>query len=175
MAKDRKAKGKKKQVEMITYDEKTRKEYLTGFHKRNVERKKKYEKSKLQQVKAMKTEARKVKRASRKELIKGHVEKIEAVQNFGNLGGGSDQDDSPAEVIESQETMEFQGQAVTVTISSAAKNWDDDEEEEEDALPPAPVLMKSRGRVNMSTGGGWVKKPKVSAKSRPATKAKKGF
>ncbi|KAI8846693.1 nucleolar protein 12-domain-containing protein [Chytridium lagenaria] len=149
-------KKKSKQVELITFDEAARSNYLTGFHKRNVERKKASVKRQITQAKALKTEARKEKRASRKELIKDQVERIEAVEKI-TLNAESS---TAKEVVESQKDVEFGGKKVTVTISS----WKEDEEEPVEMVKTGGRGKPSAGRVvktdkgKQRTGGKWVKR-----------------
>ncbi|KAJ3105711.1 hypothetical protein HDU97_007688 [Phlyctochytrium planicorne] len=129
---------KKKDTRPLTieYDDAAR-----TFHKRNVDKKKKHEKNKIMRAKALKTEARKEKRASKSELMKEqmqHIDRIERLRNGGGGDGDDDEDDAAAtaldEVVHSQEERTFEGKTVTVTISSAKGMFGEDEDEDEDGL-----------------------------------------
>ncbi|KAJ3042584.1 hypothetical protein HDV00_007119 [Rhizophlyctis rosea] len=68
-----------KQLEEVVYDPSARKEYLTGFHKRNVEKKKAAIEYHRKKEKEERKELRREKGESKKSLIVNDLERIEAI------------------------------------------------------------------------------------------------
>lgn len=74
-------KRRKNKDEVIQYDESQRAEFLTGFHKRKLERKKKIVEKIKEKVKEEKREARKVKREKSKDFL-DKVLKVDEISSF---------------------------------------------------------------------------------------------
>ncbi|KAI3637064.1 hypothetical protein MIR68_004770 [Amoeboaphelidium protococcarum] len=107
--------GRRKQkiVEEVKWDPMTRKEYLTGFHKRKLERQKKYEKKKELILKEERAAIRKMK----KEQIQEYIDKIKEIEHYEEEegGDGDDQDNSSRAL---QEDQQFETHSNIVTVST---------------------------------------------------------
>ncbi|KAJ3195419.1 hypothetical protein HK101_000261 [Irineochytrium annulatum] len=103
-------KGKLKRVAaplVINFDDKARKEYLTGFHKRKVEKAKKSKLYHQQKAKTELKEMRKAKRLEKKELVK---DKLNMLENYNEVPE-SDGEEEQVQTIITDSSM------ITVTIS----------------------------------------------------------
>ncbi|KAJ3117723.1 hypothetical protein HDU96_005853 [Phlyctochytrium bullatum] len=154
-------KKKSQQIEVISFDDKARKDYLLGFHKRNVQKRKKEEQNKVQRAKALKREARRRKSNSKKEMVKDQVELIEAVNKIarGISDSAIEKSTNPDDVfskVESQAEHEFGGKLVTVTVS--APGDDDDDDPIQSARVPSTATSAKR---NMSQGSATQAKKKL--------------
>lgn len=84
-------------VEEITFDDSARQEYLTGFHKRKVQRQKHAQEEAAKKAREEKIEFRKQLREDRKKQVEEHVKNIEAIMKESKVAGlGSDQEGSEA-------------------------------------------------------------------------------
>ncbi|POS81576.1 hypothetical protein DHEL01_v200014 [Diaporthe helianthi] len=82
-------------VEEISFDDSARQEYLTGFHKRKVQRQKHAQEEAAKRAREEKIEFRKQLREDRKKQMEEHVKSIEAIIKGSKVAGlGSDQEDS---------------------------------------------------------------------------------
>ncbi|KAI3635142.1 hypothetical protein MIR68_006708 [Amoeboaphelidium protococcarum] len=105
--------GRRKQkiVEEVKWDPMTRKEYLTGFHKRKLERQKKYEKKKELILKEERAAIRKMK----KEQIQEYIDKIKEIEHYEEEQGGDGDDDQDNTSKALQEDQEFETHSNIVT------------------------------------------------------------
>ncbi|KAG6356550.1 hypothetical protein INS49_014423 [Diaporthe citri] len=82
-------------VEEISFDNTARQEYLTGFHKRKVQRQKHAQEEAAKRAREEKIEFRKQLREDRKKQVEEHVKNIEAIMKGSRVAGlGSDQEES---------------------------------------------------------------------------------
>ncbi|KAI7787753.1 rrna processing protein rrp17 [Diaporthe eres] len=82
-------------VEEINFDNSARQEYLTGFHKRKVQRQKHAQEEAAKRAREEKIEFRKQLREDKKKQVEEHVKSIEAIMKESRVAGlGSDQEDS---------------------------------------------------------------------------------
>ncbi|KAK2602552.1 hypothetical protein N8I77_009070 [Diaporthe amygdali] len=82
-------------VEEVTFDNSARQEYLTGFHKRKVQRQKHAQEEAAKRAREEKIEFRKQLREDRKKQVEEHVKNIEAIMKGSQVAGlGSDQEGS---------------------------------------------------------------------------------
>ena len=75
-------KSKKNVGEAISFDENARTEYLTGFRKRNLEKKKKQESKAKTKLKELKKNNRRLKREKSRDLINRHNEYLNQDLDF---------------------------------------------------------------------------------------------
>ncbi|KAI3391696.1 hypothetical protein diail_6941 [Diaporthe ilicicola] len=91
-------------VEEINFDNSARQEYLTGFHKRKVQRQKHAQEEAARRAREEKIEFRKQLREDRKKQVEEHVKNIEAIMKGSRVAGlGSDQGDSETKDSEKDE------------------------------------------------------------------------
>lgn len=129
----KKRKFKEEQIEEIKFDEVARREFLTGFQKRNKERKE-----------AARKNAKKRELEERKQLVKEQrIEKIRSIQPMLSLlnevNAGSEKDTSEKEP---NSTLEFSNTATVTTVSIDADMLDDDDT----VISPLSLLKKIQAR-----------------------------
>jgi len=73
--------GKQKRTETIVFDEENRKEFITGFHKRKVERRLKYEKKQKEKAAQLRIEERKERRKEITKTLQEHQARINRIEN----------------------------------------------------------------------------------------------
>ncbi|KAK6832919.1 nucleolar protein 12-domain-containing protein [Apiospora arundinis] len=103
-------------IEEITYDPESRSEYLTGFHKRKLQRVKNAQEQAAKQARQEKIDARREHRESRRQEVANHVKTVEALLRTADRAGGVDSDDEAED--------------------------DESKNEEWDGLPDAPVALE---------------------------------
>lgn len=103
---------KKYGVDEVVFDRESRQEYLTGFHKRKLERKKKAQEYHKEQDRLAKISERKQLREERQRTFEEQLKQINEVKSFAVDSDDEDSDkkkvaDSPEEKIESSEWTGF--------------------------------------------------------------------
>ncbi|KAK8101534.1 nucleolar protein 12-domain-containing protein [Apiospora kogelbergensis] len=99
-------------IEEISYDPEARSEYLTGFHKRKLQRVKNAQEQAAKQARQEKIDARREHRESRRQEVAEHVKTFELLLKSADRAGGVDSDEE----------------------------GDEDKNEEWDGLPDAPAV-----------------------------------
>ncbi|EON99519.1 putative rrna processing protein rrp17 protein [Phaeoacremonium minimum UCRPA7] len=128
-------------IEEISFDNSAREEYLTGFHKRKLQRKKYAEEQAAEKARQEKIELRKQIRDERKQAVEDHVKNVEALLKEAQVAGmGSDaesnndegeeewggfQDEAPAlEPVDHEEEYIDEDRYTTVTVESVMVDRD---------------------------------------------------
>lgn len=94
-------KAKKHLVEEVTFDKESRKEYLTGFHKRKVQRQKKAQEYHKEQDRLFKIEERKRIRDERKKDAEVELQKFnDSIKNVKNFKGFKNSENGEDEIID---------------------------------------------------------------------------
>ncbi|KAK8017667.1 nucleolar 12 [Apiospora rasikravindrae] len=105
-------------IEEISYDPDARSEYLTGFHKRKLQRVKNAQEQAAKQARQEKIDARREHRESRRQEVANHVKTVQELLRTADRAGGVDSDEE-------------------------AEADDDKLGEEWDGLPDAPVAFEA--------------------------------
>jgi len=146
---------------IVVYDENARKDYLTGFHKRKVQRRKVAEKQLEEKARRKKIEDRKERRLSLKAQTLPEVGESEQEEDIeeANEEGFQEED---IEVIngikfklKNKKSQKFETEENTITTTVAEINF----EEEEDK----PLNSRKRNFVQMKASGPVADKPKKKA------------
>ncbi|KAI5924757.1 nucleolar protein 12-domain-containing protein [Camillea tinctor] len=177
-------------VEEIKFDNEARVDYLTGFHKRKVQRAKQAQEQAAKKARQDKIEFRKHLREDRKRQAEEHVQHVEAIlkeaQQAGYIDGGDNDNDSedgewggfqdapaaPEDIVDHEEEYVDEERYTTVTVESVSVSKDGlfssrpDEEEGEDA---------EDGKGEGSTTAGTATTGGRNEKSRPPKKKKPKF
>ncbi|CAG8515482.1 2052_t:CDS:2 [Funneliformis caledonium] len=100
----KKRKNRIEQVPEVVFDETARREFLTGFHKRKLERKAKAKEASLQLAKQERSKARKAARESVKEQVKQRLNKLQEIINqrngiIGQVDAKESDEDEPNEEV----------------------------------------------------------------------------
>ncbi|KAI1477152.1 nucleolar protein 12-domain-containing protein [Daldinia eschscholtzii] len=126
-------------IEEIKFDNDARADYLTGFHKRKLQRIKNAQEQAAQRARQEKIEFRKQIREDRKREVEEHVQNVNAIlkqaQEAGYVGGedGSDeeadewggfQDTPPLEPVDHEEEYIDEERYTTVTVESVSVSKD---------------------------------------------------
>lgn len=161
-SKYRQKQAKKYGVEEVVFNKDSRHEYLTGFHKRKVERQKKAKAFYEQQERQAKIDERKRIREERQKEFEDKVKELDTVKSL-RLGGidKGDEDEEDGDNVEEAENNEgsqigwngFESdEKVTVVTQEAqdddedkeAQDEDDDEEEDEDKEVPLKGILHTK-------------------------------
>ncbi|KAI1410963.1 nucleolar protein 12-domain-containing protein [Hypoxylon sp. FL1857] len=169
-------------IEEIKFDNDARADYLTGFHKRKLQRIKNAQEQATQRARQEKIEFRKQLREDRKREVEEHVQSVNAIlkqaQEAGYVGGETSEEevdewggfqDTPAlEPIDHEEEYIDEERYTTVTVESVSVSKDglssskpDDDSGEEDEEKAA--------------GGDSEQSPRSKEKARPPKKKKPKF
>lgn len=140
----RQKQAKKYGVEEVVFNKDSRQEYLTGFHKRKVERQKKAKNFFEQQERLARIEERKKQREERQKEFEDKMKELDTVKDLrlGNSGSISDEDEDEDE---GEQKLESQKSELSVE-SSTWNGFDSDdkeievEEEEEQEEPLKGIL-----------------------------------
>lgn len=117
--------SKKFGVDEVVFDKSSRQEYLTGFHKRKLERKKKAQEFHKEQERLAKIEERKQDRDERQRNFEEQLSQMKAAKGLAlDVAGESDKDDSDNEWTGFGETEEGK-------VVDDAENLDASQDEEE--------------------------------------------
>ncbi|KAI9489817.1 nucleolar protein 12-domain-containing protein [Zychaea mexicana] len=135
----KKRKIKKERVERVDFDPESRKEYLTGFHKRKVERKKKAQENWQERLRQEKIRDRAALKAERKRQLEERLAHMQAALNGGlsdNEGGDqeetvfTDSEETKEESSKKEaEVKEFKSASAltTVTVIEDMDDWNNDD------------------------------------------------
>ncbi|KND03340.1 uncharacterized protein SPPG_02383 [Spizellomyces punctatus DAOM BR117] len=134
----------------LVYDESARRDFLTGFHKRKLEQKRKAKERYEQKIKEERRELRK--ENNKRHLIVSDLERIEAVAS-------KDEAATP----ETVSTIPSATRVTTVTVS----DWNPDEEDDVDVGREKGTEVPSK-RASTSKGSVTKPKPKKATKGRKA-------
>ncbi|CAG8527811.1 658_t:CDS:2 [Paraglomus brasilianum] len=110
----RKRKRKSQQVKEIVFDEQARREYLTGFHKRKLEQRKKATEAAKLRAKKQKAEAKK---ASRENLRKQSKDRIAQIETILSKRKEEDKHDPRSVTVK----QEFSGEQIKNELSTMEK------------------------------------------------------
>ncbi|KAJ3416004.1 hypothetical protein HDV05_003601 [Chytridiales sp. JEL 0842] len=150
MKKGTKSKSKRRQPleqpASIAYDEKARREFLTGFHKRKVEKKKKKQEYHANKVKEELKEMRRENKSSKRNLIQEDLERIDAISRITSSKGATPE----------VKTLPTQNKVISVTVTEVV---DDDD----DLLAPPAPKAKPRMSADDTRGSDQVKKAKSTS------------
>ncbi|KAI8987982.1 nucleolar protein 12-domain-containing protein [Mycotypha africana] len=121
----KKRKAKKDIVESVEFDEASRKEFLTGFHKRKLERKARTKEKYARLAKEEKIQARKEAREERKRLANKNVEEMAAllrsnIDNDEETLGFEDEDDEEngdEKKKKAPKVQEFKNKSMLTTVT----------------------------------------------------------
>ncbi|KAK8137640.1 hypothetical protein PG984_003133 [Apiospora sp. TS-2023a] len=105
-------------IEEISYDPEARSDYLTGFHKRKVQRQKIAQEQAAKQARQEKVDARREHRESRRQEVANHVKTVQELLRTADRAGGVDSDDEAED-----------------DASKLGEEWD--------GLPDAPVAFEA--------------------------------
>lgn len=141
-SKYRQKQAKKYGVEEVVFNKDSRQEYLTGFHKRKVERQKKAKNFFEQQERLARIEERKKQREERQKEFEDKMKELDTVKNLrlGKTGIDSDEDeDDENKESEKSETnaelLAWSGfDSDDKEVNEAAVEVDEEEEEQEEPL-----------------------------------------
>lgn len=134
--KNDKSKNRKntKAVEEVSFDKSSRLEYLTGFHKRKVERKKNAQSFIKEQARLMKIEERRKLKHEREETVQKQLQEMkEKMKEIGDFKSDEDED---------EEWDGFQETPVVEEVSVQGLNSSDSEDESESEKSCKPILKK---------------------------------
>jgi ribosomal RNA-processing protein 17 len=104
----------------VGFDPKARKEYLTGFHKRKVERKQKADDKRKERERLQRIEDRASAREARKELIEERVAASRELQRQ------EEDEEEEEEVEEEEKELEFKSKETRSVVKIEAIQLDDD-------------------------------------------------
>ncbi|KAF8477205.1 nucleolar protein 12-domain-containing protein [Kalaharituber pfeilii] len=159
------SKKRKRSAKVIEFDKAARQDYLTGFHKRKVQRTKKAQEEALRKAREERIKERKELRDNRKKELEEHVKAIEAaLKPPGDLGDDTEEDEveepesetppTACEPIRQDEYVDEE-KFTTVTVEPISFESSDDEEvidksgrwkstEKEDKKPKKPKEIKKK-------------------------------
>lgn len=156
--------GKRKHsTEAITFNKDSRADYLTGFHKRKVQRTKKAQEEAAKRAREERVRERKELRDNRKEELKKHVEAIKAAlrpvcESDEETVGGSDASDEPEDEsapkqndIQREDEYVDEDKFTTVTIEPMDLDESSDDENEEAAEVKQKEVEKTGDRKPKKT------------------------
>ncbi|KAK3378556.1 nucleolar protein 12-domain-containing protein [Podospora didyma] len=149
-------------IEEITFDKDARAEYLTGFHKRKVERQKEAKRLIEEELRKAKIETRKQIREERKQAVEEHVSMVHKLLREARIAGehgGSDSESGEewgglsdsevvAEPLDREEEYIDEDRYTTVTVEAVSVDRDglhnskalsDEKKEAQSKQPPAAV------------------------------------
>lgn len=136
-SKYRQKQAKKYGVEEVVFNKDSRQEYLTGFHKRKVERQKKAKNFFEQQERLARIEERKKQREERQKEFEDKMKELDTVKDLRLGKTGIDSDDDEDEGNKETEKNELNAESLTWNgFDSDEKKIvaeEDDEEEEQEA------------------------------------------
>ncbi len=140
-----KSKYKKREKLIVTFDEAERKEYLTGFHKRKVQRRL----NAIEQLKRQEREDRIRERAERREAEQERIEANQAARRSNitmyNIPAPSMPSDKKEEYEDDFTKKAFGQDSVTVTTTFGLGNSSDEEEHDPDKfLTPSEMKKKEK-------------------------------
>ncbi|KAI1636911.1 nucleolar protein 12-domain-containing protein [Biscogniauxia mediterranea] len=188
-------------IEEIKFDDDARVDYLTGFHKRKVQRAKQAQEQAAKKARQDKIEFRRQLREDRKRQAEEHVQHVEAMlkeaQQAGYIDGGDDDDgegdsgdeagewggfqDEPAtqeDMVDHEEEYIDEERYTTVTVESVSVSKDglfssrpDEEEGEEDLDGDGEARAKEARSTTTSTATAG----RRNDQSRPPKKKKQKF
>ncbi|CAI2178723.1 19096_t:CDS:2 [Funneliformis geosporum] len=181
----KKRKNRIEQVPEVVFDETARRDFLTGFHKRKLERKAKAREASLQLAKQERSKARKAARESVKEQVRQRLNKLQEIINKRNgiIGqtdaNESEDDEEGASEDITQESNVTQSEfrsadlMTTVTIiedfnisdileNVSKKPRIDEEVMDHKAISPVPIPTKSLEPKSISVK----KKSKIEVKKK---------
>ncbi|KAJ1852751.1 hypothetical protein GGH12_005184 [Coemansia sp. RSA 1822] len=127
-----KRKARQQEVELVEFDPKARQTFLTGFHKRKVERREKAASEIKTQERQDMLQMRKERREQQRDQL---AEKLMANDEFNPLDSSSDED---VEVLQGEASVT----TVTVTRGFDAEEMDDKNADLERRLTPQEVAVK---------------------------------
>ncbi|KAJ1953428.1 hypothetical protein GGI12_006014 [Dipsacomyces acuminosporus] len=189
----RKRKAKKEQVEEVSFDPKARRSFLTGFHKRKVQRRE----NAIAQIKAReredRLELRKERREQQQELLAQKIREnkeyygiVDSGSSNGSSESGGDDDgddgDDSAEEDDDKDVSVLRGDdsvtTVTVTKDFDPTNIDDEEIGLERKLTPQTLASNLERQLNKARrrngeDGGSGDENNGPAKKQPKKKTKK--
>ncbi|KAF3760272.1 hypothetical protein M406DRAFT_269423 [Cryphonectria parasitica EP155] len=93
-------------IEEISFDNSARAEYLTGFHKRKVQRQKHAQEEAAKRARQERIDMRKQLRDERKQAVEDHVKNVEAMlkeSQVAGLGSGNEETDTGSEQSDGEE------------------------------------------------------------------------
>jgi len=108
------SKGRIKQVDKILFDEDARREYLTGFHKRKVEKKEAEKKAAIAKQKRIRRETRAENRKTLAERARENMRLVESA--YGRVSDGSDSEESRS-ASGHFDPIEYEGEEQTATVT----------------------------------------------------------
>ncbi|EEB09555.1 rRNA processing protein Rrp17 [Schizosaccharomyces japonicus yFS275] len=123
----KKKRGKKQVEEEIVFDKEKRKEFLTGFHKRKLERKKRAQEQLKKQEREQKIALRKAMRDERKQKLQEKMELTQSLYSEMNNDIGSDDGEEKTQTEKLNEEREYENdeKRVTVTIQEGISSEDE--------------------------------------------------
>ncbi|KAK6460630.1 nucleolar protein 12-domain-containing protein [Scheffersomyces coipomensis] len=131
--------AKKHAVDEVVFDKDSREEYLTGFHKRKLQRQKKAQEYIKEQERIARVDERKKMRDERKKDLENQLKQFqETVKKISTL----DDSDDEEEKVEKEEWKGFKGEQAE---ESADDNDDDDDEEEEKPVSKGSAAKPLKG------------------------------
>lgn len=140
--------AKKFGIEEVVFNKDSRQEYLTGFHKRKVERQKKAKSFYEQQERLARIEERKKARDERQKEFEDKMKELDTVKNlrlggtnFSNVGGIERSDGD--EQIDGKEDAKSSWNGFESDRSEDAED-DDDADHNEDAEPPLKGILQTK-------------------------------
>ncbi|KAL7625443.1 hypothetical protein AAE478_004663 [Parahypoxylon ruwenzoriense] len=172
-------------TEEIKFDNDARTDYLTGFHKRKLQRVKNAQEQAAQRARQEKIEFRKQLREDRKREVEEHIQNVNAIlkeaEQAGYVGGepsdeeseewGGFQDTSALETVDHEEEYIDEERYTTVTIESVNVSKDgltSSRPEEQDSSEEDEGKMGAGGDSEHPPSGG-------KEKTRPPKKKKQKF
>ncbi|KAJ3333702.1 hypothetical protein HDU76_004848 [Blyttiomyces sp. JEL0837] len=147
--------AKKERVELISFDDSARRDYLTGFHKRNLEKKKRGEEIRKLKEKEERRALRLENRKNRQEFVED-LDEIEAISAGKTTAKNTEAD---SKVLKSKQKV------VTVTVQAF-----DDDNDEEPAPKPSITPSTVKKQAPARTGGLGVKSGAGVAKKKGKSK-----
>ncbi|CAN8095950.1 unnamed protein product [Discula destructiva] len=115
-------------IEEIAFDNSAREEYLTGFHKRKVQRQKHAQEEAAKRAREEKIEMRRQIRDERKQEVEAHVKNIEALLKENKVAGLGSEDENEAGMSDGEEWDVIEDGEAAVTPAPELQPVDHEEE-----------------------------------------------
>ncbi|KKA28812.1 hypothetical protein TD95_002830 [Thielaviopsis punctulata] len=147
-------KKRKSTIEEIVFDRETRQEYLTGFHKRKLQRQKLAKEIAAKREKQEKLLFRKQLREDRQRQVEEHVRTVEAMLKEHQMAGNIDSDDEANQEWSGIEDSETEGKADEPELAAGDEIVDIEEEYiDEDRFTTVKVESVTVTRDGLSKPG----------------------